>query len=103
MCLGLEHAQSALEGVGCEHCERLPMRILRSRRALFEESALARGPQGSGPAVAEAQRRLASWGSQLDLVAGLETGDPLSLPLPAGSHASVSELEARSAVFFRSR
>ncbi len=28
-------------------------------------------PQGSGPAVAEAQRRLRSWGSQIDLSAEL--------------------------------
>ena len=42
MCLGLEHAQSALEGAGCEHCEKLAMKTLRSRRALFEEGALAR-------------------------------------------------------------
>ncbi len=34
-------------------------------------------PRGSGPAAAEAQRRLQSWGSQRDL---LETGTALSLP-----------------------
>ncbi len=37
VCLGVKHAESALEGDGCPHCERLPLRTLRSWRALFEE------------------------------------------------------------------
>lgn len=47
-CLGEEHV---LEGVECAHCEKFAMRKLR----------------GSGPAVAEARRRLSSWGSQVEL------------------------------------
>ncbi len=46
---------------------------------------LSRGlsvPQGSGPAAAEAQRRLRSWGSQRDLSAEVETGAASSLPSP---------------------
>ncbi|KAG1961314.1 hypothetical protein F2P79_005480 [Pimephales promelas] len=90
VCMGAQHAQSALEGAGCEHCERLPMKTLCSRRALFEESGSVRAPRGSGLAVAETRRRLASWGSQMDLSAGMETGSDgtLSLPLPDGSSAS---------------
>ncbi len=61
-CLGEEHAQLALESAGCENCDMLPLRTLRSRLAFFHEDAQARVPQGSGPAVAEAQRRLRSWG-----------------------------------------
>ncbi len=72
-CLGEEH--------DCEHCEVLPLRTLRSRLAFFhKEDAQARIPQDSGPAAAEAQWRLQSWGSQMDLSAGLETGTALSLP-----------------------
>ncbi len=52
----------------------LPLRTLRSRRAFFRKDAQARVPQGSGPAVAEAQRRLQSWSSQRDLSAEVETG-----------------------------
>ncbi|KAK9959464.1 hypothetical protein ABG768_009589, partial [Culter alburnus] len=89
-CLGVEHAQAALEGAVCVHCERLTLRVLRSHRALFEEGAEASVPRGSGPAAAEAQRRLHSWGSQMDLAEGEETGSALSLPLPA--RPSVSPL-----------
>ncbi len=45
-CLGEEHAQSARETAGCEHCNVLPLRTLRSRLALFREDAQARVPQG---------------------------------------------------------
>ncbi len=58
-CLGEEHARSAHKGAGYEHCDVLPLRTLRSRLAFFHnEGAQARVPQGSGPTVAEAQRRL---------------------------------------------
>ncbi len=74
-CLGEEYARSALEGAEGVHCDVLPLRTLRSRLAFFHnEGAQARVPQGSGPAVAEAQWRLQSWGSQMDLSVGLETG-----------------------------
>jgi hypothetical protein len=97
-CLGVQHAQSALEGADCEHCERFPIRTLRSRRSLFEESGSVRAPRGSGPASVEAERRRLSWGSQMDLSAGSETGAALSQPLPASSSASVPGVEARFAV-----
>ncbi|XP_067278254.1 uncharacterized protein [Pseudorasbora parva] len=97
-CLGAQHAQAALEGAACEHCERLPLRTLRSRRALFEEGASARVPRGSGPAAAEAERRLQSWGSRLDVAEGLETGAALSLPSPAPSSGSSRGMEARMVV-----
>ncbi|XDV15015.1 hypothetical protein PO909_015169 [Leuciscus waleckii] len=76
--LDREHAQSALEGAGCEHCDALPMRTLRSRLALFNQD---RVPQGSGPAAAEARRRSQTWSSQMDLSVDVETGSALSQPL----------------------
>ncbi len=39
VCLGAKHAESALEGGDCPYCERLPLRTLRSPKALFEEGA----------------------------------------------------------------
>lgn len=47
-CLGAQHARSALEGADCEHCEALPIRVLRSRLAVFDEAGQARAPRGSG-------------------------------------------------------
>ncbi|KAL0147294.1 hypothetical protein M9458_057396 [Cirrhinus mrigala] len=44
VCLGAEHAASALEGADYPHCERLPLRTLRSRKALFEEGAFTSVP-----------------------------------------------------------
>ncbi|KAI2668352.1 Transposon Ty3-G Gag-Pol polyprotein [Labeo rohita] len=97
-CMGAEHAASALEGGDCPHCDVLPMRVLRSRKALFSaEGAFISVPHGSGPASAEAERRLHSWGSQLDLVEGMETGDPLSPASPTKSAARPSGSEARAA------
>ncbi len=71
-CLGVEHACTALEGADCLHCVRLSMRMLRSRRALFEEGALASVPHVSDPAFAKAGQHLKSWGSQMDLAESLE-------------------------------
>ncbi|KAL0165880.1 hypothetical protein M9458_037724, partial [Cirrhinus mrigala] len=98
VCLGAEHAASALEGADCPHCERLPLRMLRSWKALFEEGAFTSVPHGSGPASAEAERQLHSWGSQLDLLEGMETGDPLSPASPSRSVAHSAGTEASSAV-----
>ncbi len=53
--LGEEHARSALESTGCEHCDVLPLWTFQSRLAFFREDAQARVLQGSGPAAAEAQ------------------------------------------------
>ncbi len=99
-CLGEEHAQSALESASCKHCDMFPLRTLRSRLAFFHEDAQARAPQGSGPAAAEAQRRLYSWGSQMDLSAEEETGTALSLPSPdrfSASYQDSEELDAANA------
>ncbi len=97
-CLGEEHALSALESAGCEHCDMLPLRTLRSRLAFFREDAQARVPQVSGPAVAEARRRLQSWGSRRDLSAEVETGAAFSLPSPDRFSASSQGWEACAAV-----
>ncbi len=97
-CLGEEPAQSVLESAGCEHSDMLPLRMLRSRLVFFREDAQARAPQGSGPAAAEAQRRLQSWGSQMDLSAEEEMGAALSLPSPDRFSASYQGWEARTAV-----
>ncbi len=72
--------------------------MLRSCLAFFREDAQARVPQGSGPAAAEAQRRLQSWGSQRYLSAEVETGTTLSLPSPDRFSASYQGWEARAAV-----
>ncbi|KAI2651174.1 enzymatic polyprotein [Labeo rohita] len=98
VCLGADHAESALEGANCPHCERLPLRALRSRKALFKEGAFISVPRGSGPASAEAEWQLHSWGSQLDLLEGMETGEPLSPSSPSRSGACSQGSEARSAV-----
>ncbi|KAI2663885.1 Transposon Ty3-G Gag-Pol polyprotein [Labeo rohita] len=75
VCLGAEHAAAALEGADCPHCVQMSLHTLRSRKALFQLGAFSSVPRGSGPASAEAGRRLHSWGSQLDLAEGMET-DP---------------------------
>ncbi len=67
--------------------------MLRSHLAFFCEDA-----QASGPAAAEAQRRLRSWGSQMDLSAEVETGAVFSLPSPDRFSASSQGWEARAAV-----
>ncbi|KAL0157243.1 hypothetical protein M9458_048489, partial [Cirrhinus mrigala] len=84
--------------LACPHCERLPLHTLRSRKALFEEGAFTSVPRGSGPASAEVERRVHSWGSQLDLLEGMETGDPLSPSSPSRSAARSMGSEAHSAV-----
>ncbi len=45
-CLGLAHAEAALEESDCAHCADLPMRVLRTRRNV------ARCPFGVRPTVA---------------------------------------------------
>ncbi|KAL0159530.1 hypothetical protein M9458_043255, partial [Cirrhinus mrigala] len=97
VCLGAEHAASALERADCPHCEELPLRTLRSRKDLFEEGSFISVPQDAGPASAEAEWVLHSWGSQLDLLEGMETGDPLSPSSPSRSVARSVGSEARSA------
>ncbi len=79
VCLGAEHARSALEGADSVHCERLPMHSLRSRKALFDDKgAFTSVSRGAGPAAAEAARHQHSWGLQVDLLEGMETGGSLS-------------------------
>lgn len=96
MCLGVELAVSAFEGADCQHCEKLTLRMLCSCLSLFDESGFARDPQGAGPAAAEAAWRTHSWGSQMDLSVGLETGPrALSPPLPEGSSVLSPVSEAR--------
>ncbi|KAI2645589.1 Thromboxane-A synthase [Labeo rohita] len=67
-----------------------------SRRALFKEGAFTTVPRGSSPASAEAERWLHSWGSQLDLLEGMETGEPLSPSSPGRSRARSQGSEAHS-------
>ncbi len=98
VCLGVKHAESALEGAGSPHCERLPPRTLRSRRVLFEEGAFTSIPRGAGPASAKAEQQLHSWGSQLDLAERMEMGRSLSSSSPARSTVRSLRSEARSAV-----
>ncbi len=72
-CLGMEHTCNVLEGAVCVHCERLSMRKLRSRLSLFSrKEGQPSASRDSRPTVAEARRRMKSWGSQLDLADELE-------------------------------
>jgi hypothetical protein len=96
-CLGVQHAWAALEGAACGDCEALPMRVLRSRLALFDEHGQARAPHGSGPASVEAARRLRSWGSQKDLADENETAAAPSHSSSEDSEAPVHGAEARVA------
>ncbi len=48
VCLRAEHAESALEGFSCPLCECLSLRMLYSRRALFEEGAFISVTRGAG-------------------------------------------------------
>ncbi len=67
-CLGIEHARNVFEGAVCVHCERLPMRTLRSRLSLFSrKEGQPSASRDSSPTAAEARRRMKSWGSQADL------------------------------------
>ncbi len=66
--LGEEHARSVLEGMECVHCEPFSLGKLRSRLFLFSwELGRSSAPRGSGPAAAEAVRRLRSRRSQMEL------------------------------------
>ncbi len=75
----------------CPHCLRMSMRTLRFRRVLFEEGALSSAPRGSSPTLAEAERRLKSWGSQMDLTERIEREGESS---EEGESASVERDEA---------
>ncbi len=90
------YTQSVRGLLGSEAC-RVGSR-LHSRRALFEGRAFTSVPHGAGPISAEAERQLHSWGSQLDLAEGMETGGSLSSSSPARSTARSLGSEARSAV-----
>ncbi len=47
-CLGAGHAAAAFsEGADCPHCERLPLRTLRSRKSLFVDGIFTSEPRGS--------------------------------------------------------
>ncbi|KAL0155903.1 hypothetical protein M9458_050166, partial [Cirrhinus mrigala] len=96
VCLGAEHAASALEGADCPHCDLLPLRTLRFQKALFEEGAFTSVPRSAGPASAEVEQLLHSWGSQFYLLEGMETGDPLSPSSPGRSVARSVGSEATS-------
>lgn len=100
-CLGVQHARAALEGAACSECDKLPLRVLRSRLAVFDESGQAREPRGSGPAVAEAARRRRSWGSQMDLSAGHGTASASSRSSSEDSDALPPRVEARDAAYSR--
>ncbi len=70
-CLGMEPARDVLEGAVCVHFEQFSMRKLRSHLSLFsrKEGQLS-ASRDSRPTVAEAWRRMKSWGSQVDLADG---------------------------------
>ncbi len=72
-CLGMEHACDVLQGAICMHCELFSMRKLRSHLSLFSrKEGQPSSSRDSRPTVAEARRRMKSWGSQADLAYELE-------------------------------
>ncbi len=71
----LEGIRSVLEGMECVHCEPFSLGKLRSRLSLFSrELGRSSAPRGSGPAIAEAARRLRSRRSQMELADEPERG-----------------------------
>ncbi|KAL0152640.1 hypothetical protein M9458_052363, partial [Cirrhinus mrigala] len=65
------------------------MKKLRSCLSLFSrKEGQPSTPRGSGPAAAEAQRKLSSWGSQVDLANKLDKGLSLSR-LSAGDESEL--------------
>ncbi|CAM4635653.1 unnamed protein product [Leuciscus chuanchicus] len=101
LCLGVQHARAALEGAACSECDKLPLRTLRSRLAVFDQHGQAREPRGSGPAIAEAERRRRSWGSQMDLSAGHGTATASSQSSSEDSDVLPPRVEAREAASSR--
>ncbi len=84
MCLGEEHVRFVHEGTECVHCERFSLKKLRSHLSLFSrELGKSSAPCGSVPAVAEAARRLRSWGSQMEFADDIERGVYLSRSVAA--------------------
>ncbi len=72
-CLGEGHTRDVLEGAICLHCERFSMKKLRSHLSLFSrKEGQPSASRNSGLTVAEARRRMKSWGSQVDLADELE-------------------------------
>ncbi len=65
--------------------------------SVFNEAGQVRAPCGSGPASAEAARRLKSWGSQMDLSGGLETAAAHSQSSSGSSDILTPRVEARIA------
>lgn len=68
--MGEDRIHSDLEGAVFVHCERFPLRTLQSRLSIFSREE----PAGSGTACAEAERRLQSCGSQMELAEKFERG-----------------------------
>ncbi len=98
----MEHARDVLEGVVCVQCERLSMRKLRSRLSLFlRKEGQPSASRDSRPTVAEARRRIKSWGSQLDVADELERG--FDRPFSRASAENESELlDCDDAIFLTS-
>ncbi len=90
----------ALEGADCPHCERLPLRTLRSRKGSLRGRSLH---QRSSRVLAPLQPRWSGstpWCLQLNLAEGMETGESLSSSSPARSTARSLGSEARSGGLF---
>ncbi|MGL5902948.1 MAG: hypothetical protein ACRCZO_09705, partial [Cetobacterium sp.] len=73
------------------------LRTLRSRLTLFSRGEMSTSvPGGSGPARAEAERRLYSWGSQVELAAEFERGDTVPQSQAAGGDELLDDDDAIS-------
>nr|XP_055041699.1 uncharacterized protein LOC129429202 [Misgurnus anguillicaudatus] len=70
-CLGLAHAETALEDSTCEHCADLPIRVLKTRRAVARSlagdvpAAASVPPAGPPPSTSFAPRRDDDGGSSV--------------------------------------
>ncbi len=91
------HAQACSRALAVSTAMCFPCDLDLAWRSFARAPGL-RIPQGSGPAVDEAQRRLQSWGSQRDLSAEAEMSTALSLPSPDRFSDSPQGWEARAVV-----
>ncbi len=81
-----EHAQSATRGR-----QLSALRFSSNARASLPEGFISIS-RGAGPTAAEVKWRRCSWGSQVDLLEGMETGESLSPFHPSDSTVVLSPL-----------
>ncbi len=103
LCLGEEHARSVLEGMECVHCE--PFFSVGKSSALgcplfSRELGRSSAPRGSGPAAAEAVKRLSSRRSQMKLANEFEREEFFILRSTAADESELREEDLLSVTSF---